>query len=255
MNDIIFNRKSYYSYLFRRNKNGINEFSTNSHYELTYLSEGEFKAHYSKGTFTVHAGEILFFPVDWKWDFEFGNCKEIVGIVFHFRYWPNVDELDYPPQIIKTDDKLRQLFSELPISENCENETKIDSRYIWQTYRVLDEVQSYMKKNDNKYIPSIQNALEYMRANDNYTIPELVTLSGMKKTKFYEVFEDLTGMTPVQAKHKIQAYKAEFLLGNTELSIDEIAEKLGFNSTPHFREVFRNRYGFSPKQIRQKKKY
>lgn len=252
MNDIVFNRGAYYSYRYRRNKNGINNFSAGTHYEFMYLEEGEFIARYSKGSFTLKAGDILYFPVNWVWDFEFGNCKEIVGIVFHFRNWPGVDELDYLPQIIKADDKLKQLFEELPISENYSAGNKIDSSYIWRTYKFLDEIQPYIQKNNNRHVAAIQKVLEYMRTNDDYTIPQLVALSGMQKSNFYEVFEELLGSSPVQAKHRIQAYKAEILLAQTELSVDEISLKLGFNSVPHFRKVFKSRYHLSPREFRTK---
>ena len=215
-------------------------------FQFIYLEEGQLIARCAKGDITVNGGELLFVSPCTVWTPVFGNCEEIKGVLFHFRNWPDVDELDFPPQTIKVDENLKNHIQEIPIGER-----KINSGYIWRTYRFLDTVQHYLTKNDSASVKAIQKVLDFMRSNDNYTIPQLVELSGMKKSTFYTVFEDITGSTPILTKHRFQAYKAEILLANTDLSIEEIARKTGFNSVAHFRKVFKSRYHKSPKHIRK----
>ena len=239
-------QKSYYSFYFERNKYGILNFVSPTMFQFIYLEEGQLIARCAKGDITVNGGELLFVSPCTVWTPVFGNCEEIKGVLFHFRNWPDVDELDFPPQTIKVDETLKNHIEALPISER-----KINSGYIWRTYRFLDTVQHYLTKNDSASVKAIQKVLDFMRSNDNYTIPQLVELSGMKKSTFYTVFEDITGSTPILTKHRFQAYKAEILLANTDLSIEEIARKTGFNSVAHFRKVFKSRYHKSPKHIRK----
>ena len=120
-----------------------------------------------------------------------------------------------------------------------------------KTLIFLDEIQNYLVKNNSDSVKAIQKVLDFMKANDNYTIPQLVEISGMKKSTFYTVFAELTGSTPVLTKQRFQAYKAEILLSGTDLSIEEIAHKTGFNSVAHFRKIFKSRYSKSPKHIRK----
>ena len=239
-------QKSYYSFYFERNKYGILNFVSPTMFQFIYLEEGQLIARCAKGDITVNGGELLFVSPCTVWTPVFGNCEEIKGVLFHFRNWPDVDELDFPPQTIKVDENLKNHIQEIPIGER-----KINSGYIWRTYRFLDTVQHYLTKNDSASVKAIQKVLDFMRSNDNYTIPQLVELSGMKKSTFYTVFEDITGSTPILTKHRFQAYKAEILLANTDLSIEEIARKTGFNSVAHFRKVFKSRYHKSPKHIRK----
>ena len=239
-------QKSYYSFYFRRNKNGVLNFVSPTMFQFIYLEEGQLIARCSKGDITVNGGELLFVSPGTPWTPVFGDCEEIKGILFHFRNWPDVDELDFPPQTVRVDETLKNHICDLPIGER-----KINSGYIWRTYRFLDTVQHYLTKNNSDSVKAIQMVLDFMRANDNYTIPQLVELSGMKKSTFYTVFEDITGSTPVLTKQRLQAYKAEILLANTDLSIEEIARKTGFNSVAHFRKVFKSRYHKSPKHIRK----
>ena len=239
-------QKSYYSFYFRRNKYGVLNFVSPTMFQFIYLEEGQLIARCAKGDITVNGGELLFISPCTVWTPVFGNCEEIKGILFHFRNWPDVDELDFSPQTVKVDENLKNHIQEIPIGER-----KINSGYIWRTYRFLDTVQHYLTKNDSASVKAIQRVLDFMRANDNYTIPQLVELSGMKKSTFYTVFEDITGSTPVLTKQRFQAYKAEILLANTDLPIEEIARKTGFNSAAHFRKVFKSRYHKSPKHIRK----
>ena len=238
-----------YCYAFIRDPRGPFNFISNRLYQFIYLSEGEFTATIENEKFTVHAGEMLYIPTERTWTFEFGPYPIIRGVICHFRSWPNVDELDYHAQIIRVDDALKQDITMLPTAQK-----EVDCRYIWTTYRFLTKVQPYMQKNDSKYLERIESVLEYMRTHENYTIPELIAYSGMKKSNFYLMFEKLTGVTPVQAKHRFHAMKAEMLLIDTDLSVDDVAQKIGFHSTAHFRKIFGNRYGFSPKELRKRHK-
>lgn len=240
------NQKGYYSFYFKRNKFEVLNFVSPTWFQFIYLDKGQFIAKCPKGNITVNGGELLFIPPEISWEPEFGDCDEITGVLYHLRNWPDVDELDYPPQIIKVDEALREQIYNLPIGE-----TRISSSYIWRTYHFLDEIQSLMIKNNSKSVKAIQKVLDFMRDNDNYTIPQLVEISGMKKSTFYTVFEELTGSTPVMTKQRFQAYKAEIMLSTTDMTIEEIAHQTGFNSVAHFRKVFKSRYKISPKKIRK----
>ena len=86
------------------------------------------------------------------------------------------------------------------------------------------------------------------------SIPQLAKICNMSESRFYVVFNEATGMTPIKMKHKIQTAKAELMLLNTDLSIDEIAHNLGFESTAHFRKIFNEHFGYSPKEARKNAK-
>ena len=73
----------------------------------------------------------------------------------------------------------------------------------------------------------------------------------MSESAFYATFKKTTGLTPIEKKHAIQAQKAEILLKTTNLSIEDICDKIGFNSVKHFRNVMLKRYNQTPFQIRK----
>jgi AraC-like DNA-binding protein len=59
-----------------------------------------------------------------------------------------------------------------------------------------------------------------------------------------------TGMSPVTYLHHIRLIHARSLLEQSDLSVQEIAEKSGFGSSNYFIRLFRKNFGHTPKQYR-----
>lgn len=192
----------------------------------------------------VNTGDIAFVPPGLKGNITYSPNS--YGNLLQFMYWPDVDDFAFPLQKLKIDEELGEYINALPNFDD-----NVDSNFIWRAYQFLDIVQAHLLENTSKDTKKIQKAIIFMRENDNYSIPDLAKLCNMSESRFYSVFNEVVGMTPIKMKHKIQTTKAEFLLKSTDLSIDEIAHKIGFESTAHFRKVFNDHYGFSPKEMRK----
>ena len=57
-------------------------------------------------------------------------------------------------------------------------------------------------------------------------------------------------MTPIEYKNRLCVQNAEKLLLTNDLSIEEISEKMGFNSASYFRRIFRKYVGKSPREYK-----
>jgi len=90
-----------------------------------------------------------------------------------------------------------------------------------------------------------------MKKNDNYTIKELAEYCKMSEKRFESAFNKILGTSPLQVKQRIQAVKADTLLKTTDLSVEEIANVVGFYSTNQLRNVMKKRYDLLPKDIRK----
>ncbi|MBQ3088452.1 MAG: AraC family transcriptional regulator [Clostridia bacterium] len=253
MKDVILNSDSYHFYILK----------TNRTYEVDYLNEPRktFEIYYMQeegiaeytsvhgDKLTLRPGQMLYIPPDTEYRLVVHNNagKICYGRILCFRFFPDVGHHDFPPQIIKLNNTLLEFLNQVP-----ERSTNVNCFFLFKTYQFLNELLLHLKKSNEKYIKILQPALDYMNAHDQYTIPQLANLCNISESYLYILFKKALGITPIQMKHKLQSSKADLLLKTTDLSIDEIAERVGYSSASHFRKVFHSRFNDSPKEIRKK---
>ena len=59
------------------------------------------------------------------------------------------------------------------------------------------------------------------------------------------------GRAPMEYRTELLIMNAQRMLAATELSISEIAERLGFGSETYFRRIFKSKVGISPREFRK----
>ncbi|WP_293876851.1 helix-turn-helix domain-containing protein [Sphingomonas sp. UBA978] len=89
--------------------------------------------------------------------------------------------------------------------------------------------------------------------NDIQTHPEhehsleaLSAQAGLTPSHFCRVFKRATGATPHQYVMKARLDRARDLLGQSDLSVAQVAEMTGFTSQSHFTRAFRQYAGHTP---------
>jgi len=99
-------------------------------------------------------------------------------------------------------------------------------------------LKAYFNSGDlvNKGLPTVQYIAEILNASPKY-------LSSILKL--------LTGHTAQQHIHEKLLEKAKEQLTTTELSVSEIAYKLGFEHPQSFSKLFKTKTGISPLEFRQ----
>ncbi len=64
------------------------------------------------------------------------------------------------------------------------------------------------------------------------------------------LFKSRTGQTLLAYHNRVRCDKAQALLRDTQLSISEVGEAVGFVSSAHFSHVFRKTTGMTPTEYR-----
>ncbi|GAA4787992.1 AraC family transcriptional regulator [Olivibacter ginsenosidimutans] len=100
--------------------------------------------------------------------------------------------------------------------------------------------------------------IKRMLANDlscSYTIDELSSIAFMNRTKLQSCFQLLFGKTIHEYVTDLRLQTAYDLLidvANNNLTIEDIANRMGYRYYNHFSTAFKKRYGKSPNQLRGK---
>ena len=84
------------------------------------------------------------------------------------------------------------------------------------------------------------------------TMDELCAVTGFSKQHICRLFRTALGSRPMEyiAKRRIQAAKE--LLSGTDMTTEDIAERVGFGSSSYFCKLFKRHEGLSPTQFRNR---
>ena len=87
------------------------------------------------------------------------------------------------------------------------------------------------------------------------TNKDLAVLVGYHEYHLNRLFQASTGLTLHEYLLKTRLTQAHALVCNTRLPLQDIAERTGFGSYPHFSGSFKAAYGCSPTQLRRQANY
>ncbi len=99
-------------------------------------------------------------------------------------------------------------------------------------------------------------AREYIEAHssERFSLREMAGALFVNGSYLLRVFKRGTGMTPLHYHHLVRCQKAKELLAQTDRTISEIGETVGFVSSSHFSHVFRKTVGCTPGEYRIRNK-
>ncbi|MEI2579918.1 GlxA family transcriptional regulator [Scytonema sp. PRP1] len=100
-------------------------------------------------------------------------------------------------------------------------------------------------------VHQVQNWLAE-HAMESVSLAELAHIANMSVRSFSRAFKNVTGLTPVQYQQRLRLEVAATLLQNSDLSIEAIAARCGFDDARHFRRLWQRQFGVSPAATRKK---
>lgn len=94
----------------------------------------------------------------------------------------------------------------------------------------------------------LSRALQHMHDNPgaNLDVRELASIAGMSRTAFAVRFREILGVPPNAYLTEWRLFVAHNLLADTELPLEEIVDRVGYDSPSGFSRAFKRRYGISP---------
>ena len=134
--------------------------------------------------------------------------------------------------LLKNRAVLREHFtSELPSETRSNSSNKIDRKFI------------------NEFTAIVENNL----SNEDFAVDDICKTIGISRVQLYRKVKALIGYNVNDYILNVRLQNAKFLLTNENLSISEIAFKVGFSSQGYFSTVFKSKFGFTPSEFKAKK--
>lgn len=90
------------------------------------------------------------------------------------------------------------------------------------------------------------------RLDDKLTVAKLSQLAYMSESAYYRAFKNEMGMSPVDFINVERIKLASSLLRQGDHSIQDVADRCGFNSASYFTRVFKRQLGLSPARYQER---
>lgn len=105
---------------------------------------------------------------------------------------------------------------------------------------------------DKEFLDKVDAIIEKNVDNLQFSVEKLASEVYMGRTSFYNKLKALTGMSPGDYINNYKLKQAAlWLKQDAHLSVMDISERLGFNTTSYFCRKFKERYGTTPSQFRK----
>lgn len=114
-------------------------------------------------------------------------------------------------------------------------------------------------RQEQKPLPAIASAVEEAKrmmediTRDPLPMPELARALGVSYSYFRREFRRRTGISPRQYQLRLRMQRAQRLLGASDDSLKQIADRLGFSSAYHLSLAFKAEFGLAPSHWRRRK--
>ncbi|MBR6054942.1 MAG: helix-turn-helix domain-containing protein [Bacteroidales bacterium] len=104
---------------------------------------------------------------------------------------------------------------------------------------------------EQKFLRSIQ---EYVSANlhRNITLDDLAEVVCLSPSSLYKKMKEYADISPMEYVMKVRLHRAVELLKDDSLSVQEVAQAVGFNTHSFFSECFKREFGMTPRAWRLK---
>ena len=158
-------------------------------------------------------------------------------------------------ELLKTEEQLKKAQEEISSMMRQASQTERTNQLLQQE---INDVTNVADMTDEQLMGWIDAQIESLglHKNPNVTLKEIAKTLGLTQRRITQAIktrrEDNTLAEYLNAKRLLEGCR--LLVEQPNWTIDAVAHEAGFGGTTTFRTIFRNRFGMSPKQYREKKR-
>jgi signal transduction histidine kinase/ligand-binding sensor domain-containing protein/DNA-binding response OmpR family regulator len=102
---------------------------------------------------------------------------------------------------------------------------------------------------DEKFLHKVKDLTEKNMQEPDFSVEKLSLEIGISRAHLYNKLLSLTGKTPIEYIRIMRIRRAAQLLEKSQLTVMEVAYKVGFNDPRYFTKHFKNEYDMTPSQF------
>ena len=228
-------------------------------YYLIYVIEGELFLDMDDTVRTITKGASIIIPP--KYAYKYSGESYVRYLFAHFT-GSYAERLlcecgfNNLPCVIENDFSLElQSKFDLMINTYLYNRTLSTQKCAFMLQDILISI--YEKSLDKIDLSPLKASLKHIHSSftDKISIPYLASLENLSNSRYVAVFKKQTGKSPNEYIIELRLQLAKKLLNNTNMSIKQISEQVGYNDQYFFSRLFKKHVGKSPQSYRVTNKF
>ncbi len=131
-----------------------------------------------------------------------------------------------------------------------QNRSRLREHYTSELHTELKT--NTMSRLDRKFLSDLSSLVELNLGNDTFSVEEISKSMGISRVQLNRKTKALLNMTVSDYILNTRLQKAKYLLQHEELTVSEVAYKVGFTTPAYFSTVFKSKFGTTPKTFKDK---
>lgn len=112
---------------------------------------------------------------------------------------------------------------------------------------------NYMAQKDRDFLVQLNRTIEENLENESLDLAHIASTLAVSRMQLYRRIRELAGVSPSEYIRSVKLDRAAHLLRTTELTVQEVMYRSGFNNKSYFYREFTQKYASSPKEFRNRK--
>lgn len=225
---------------------------------LLFIDEGELEVSFRQENFIARKGDIVL--LDCRYEHVY---RALCHLKFHYIHFAGAGSFDYAGLIHELNNSallhqassptLNSAFQNLLYLVRSQTTAQNEHRISVYIHMILCELSESCHSLPAAANTSIEQSVRFMEKHltENVSLDEISSHVGLSKYFFNRLFRRHMGMTPHQYFLNMRVQYAKKLLMTTHDSIENVAEKCGFDSPSNFIRLFRQRTDMTPAAFRK----
>lgn len=247
-NTLLYNSYTFKTISFTGHRHNDNSKGIECHFLARMLSGSGRIVTLDKEEMELRAGDVFYLPMGLKYHSYWSSDGEtpVAWESYRFTAIPTKSSKTYKMQKVDAEGDVLKLLDLLAADKSI-SPYSVGTLYIFWS-KILPTMEEDGSDANNSLM---EKAKEYISANPDFKVPELARHCGVSESGLYAFFKKYAGITPVEMKNKMKVEEAVALLSSTDMSVEEISERLGFGTAAYFRNIVKRYTGKTPMKIRK----
>ncbi len=221
------------------------------HYQLLYTLSGRGNVFINGQTFELKPGSLLCLPPNIAHEYHCIEAKwETAYITFGGSGLDNFWDFEPSVWINGEDFEFEKWFA---ILESYKRKPDMEKELSVTLYAMLLEFKekvNYVSKSAKKKRHIFTLAMHEMSKNNELSLENIAKKIGVSEAHFCRIFKEYTGFRPFEYINRLKVHKAKELLKNSDMSVKEVSEAVGYTSHSYFSKLFKYYVGVTPSEYR-----